>query len=159
MPSPCALCRNFLRQQTKHTKSRSHIVSSLIAATELLADQQDPADIRSLFSSQIRRDLWDEYISRLDTRSCRAHFFRKRHVRLEWVWSFDEEDWVLRLLNLVSGISQKASNYVFGLRHQQNKHLQEWSNRRFDIWPEQQSNGQWRVRELPTERAGSGGYA
>ena len=138
--------QNFLDHRDTHEIALA-IISSLIAATELLTDQQGPADIRSLFSSQIRRDLWDEYISRLDRRPT-APTSRKRHVRLEWVWSFDEEDWVLRLLNLVSESYKKPRLCIWAQTSAEHA-LQDWSNRRFDIWPEQQSNGQWRVRELP----------
>ena len=138
--------QNFLDNRDTHEIALA-IISSLIAATELLADQQDPADIRALFSSQIRRDLWDEYISRLDTRPA-SPTSRKRHVRLEWVWSFDEEDWVLRLLNLVSESYRKPKLCIWAQTSAEEA-LRDWGNRRFDIWPEQQANGQWRVRELP----------
>jgi hypothetical protein len=72
---------------------------------------------------------------------------RRRHVRLEWVWSFDEQDWALRLLNLVSESHRKPKLCIW-TQSSARQALQDWSNRRFDIWPEQQSNGQWRVREI-----------
>lgn len=139
--------QNFLDNRNTHEIALA-IISSLIAATELLADQQDPADIRALFSSQIRRDLWNEYISRLDTRPA-APTSRKRHVRLEWIWSFDEKDWMLRLLNLVSESHRKPYLCIWA-QSTAEQAIQDWSNRnrRFDIWPEPQSNGQWLVREL-----------
>lgn len=138
--------KNFLDHSNTHEIALA-IISSLIAATELLADQQDPAEIRALFSSQIRRDLWDEYIRRLDARPA-APTARKRHVRLEWVWSFDEEDWVLRLLNLVSDSHRKPQLCICA-KVSPEEALKDWANPRFDIWPEQQPNGQWRVREIP----------
>ncbi len=137
--------QNFLDNKNTHEIALA-IISSLVTATELLAEQQDPADIRALFSSQIRRDLWDEYIRRLDTRPV-ATVSRRRHVRLEWVWSFEEEDWILRLLNLVTASYSKPQLCIWA-QSSADQALQDWDNRRFDIWPEQQPNGQWRVREI-----------
>ena len=138
--------QNFLDNRNTH-EIALEIISSLIKATELLADQQDPAEIRALFSSQIRRDLWEEYVRRLDTRPA-SPSSRRRHVRPEWVWSFDEEDWVLRLLNLVSDSHRKPQLCICA-KVSPEEALKDWANPRFDIWPEQQPNGQWRVREIP----------
>lgn len=137
--------QTFLDNKNTHEIALA-IISSLVAATELLAEQQDPADIRALFSSQIRRELWDEYIRRLDTRPV-ATVSRRRHVRLEWVWSFEEEDWILRLLNLVTASYSKPQLCIWA-QSSADQALQDWDNRRFDIWPEQLPNGQWRVREI-----------
>ena len=137
--------QNFLDHRNTHEIALA-IVSSLIDATELLADQQDPADIRALFSSQIRRDLWDEYIRRSHERP-NVSRSSSRHVRLEWVWSCEEEDWVLRLLNLVTASYNKPQLCVWALFSAE-RALQNWDFTRIDIWPEQQPSGQWRVREI-----------
>ena len=137
--------QNFLDNRNTH-EIALEIISSLVTATELLADQEDRADIRALFSSQIRRDLWDEYITRLHDRPIVSTSSR-RHVRLEWIWSCEEEDWVLRLLNLVSASYSKPQLCIWAQTSAEEA-LQEWDNRRFEIWPEQQPNGQWRVREI-----------
>jgi len=68
-------------------------------------------------------------------------------VRLEWVWSCEEEDWVLRLLNLITESYRKPQLCIWAQTSEEQA-LQEWNNKRFDIWPEQQPSGQWRVREL-----------
>ena len=137
--------QNFLDNSNTHEIALA-IISSLAAATELLADQQDPADIRALFSSQIRRDLWDEYIRRLVERPVVSASSR-RHVRLEWVWSCEEEDWVLRLVNLVTESHSKPELCIWS-RASAEQALQDWDSRRLDIHPERQPNRQWRVREL-----------
>ena len=138
--------RNFLDHDDTHDIALA-IISSLIAATELLADQQDPAEIRELFSSQIRQNLWDEYIRHSDKKPV-VPTSSKRHVRLEWVWSCEEEEWVLRLRNLITESHRKPQLCIWAQTSAEQA-LQDWSNRRVDIWPEQQTNGQWRVREIP----------
>ena len=142
--------RNFLDNDDTHDIALE-IIEELTAATNQLMAQRDAGNIRERFSSQIQQDLWDEYVSELGNKIV-VSVSAQRPARLEWVWSFEEEDWVLRLRNLIAEAHQKPHTCVWSLATAE-KALQDWDSVSQDIWPEQQTNGQWRVREISMSAA------
>jgi len=121
------------------------IVNELVAASDLLASQQDVMEIKQLFPSLIQQELWDKFVEELEVEALES-LTPQRHVRLEWVWSFEYEDWVLRLLNLITESHEKPSLCVWS---QVKSKEALWNNDYQDeIWAELQPNRHWRIREV-----------
>lgn len=137
--------RNFLDNDDTH-EIALEIIEELIVATNQLMAQQEAEDIRERFSSQIQRDLWDEYVSELGNRVVVSTSVL-RLTRLEWVWSLEQEDWVLRLSNLITEAHEKPQTCVWSLATADTA-LHDWDAVSQEVWPEQRTDGQWRVREI-----------
>lgn len=136
--------RKFLVEDDTHDMA-VELVNELVSASDLLASQHDVMEIKQLFPSLIQRELWDKFVAELE-RETLVSVAPQRYVRLEWVWSFEYEDWVLRLLNLTTESHEKPALCVWS---QVTSEEALWNNDyQDDIWAEQQANGQWRVREV-----------
>ena len=128
--------RNFLDNDDTH-EIALEIIEELNTATNQLMAQQDAEDVRERFSSQIQRDLWDEYVGNKIIVSASV----QRPARLEWVWSVEQEDWVLRLSNLITEAHQKPQTCVWSQATVETA-LQDWDAVSQEIWPEQRADGQ-----------------
>lgn len=134
----------FLVEEETH-EIAVELISDFIAATDLLANHVDVIEIRELFPSLIHRELWDKFVAELERETLVAKT-PERNTRIEWVWSFEYEDWVLRVLNLTADAEKQPALYVWSSRSE-NEAI--WENYyQEDLWAEQQSNRKWRIREI-----------
>ena len=137
--------RNFLDNEDTH-EIALEIIEELNTATNQLMAHQEAVDVRERFSSQIQRDLWDEYVSELGN-TVVVSASVQRPARLEWVWFFEQADWVLRLSNLITEAQQKPHTCVWS-QATADTALQDWDPMSPELWPEERADGQWRVREI-----------
>ncbi|QPC80937.1 hypothetical protein G4Y79_14605 [Phototrophicus methaneseepsis] len=134
----------FLSEDDTHEIALD-LIRDLVAAVELLANHVDILEIRQLFPSLIHRELWDKLVAELQKESLVARP-TERSTKIEWVWSFELEDWVLRVVNLVTDTEKQPTFCVLSKFDAEDPI---WDHiYREDLWAEKQPNRKWRIREI-----------
>ena len=137
--------QTFLVSSDTHSVALD-IIQELCSAIDLLTEERDPDWIREHLPSLIHRELWDKVLAELSTKAL-ARPTRQRHIRLEWVWSCDYEDWMLRLRNLITEGHQRPIVCIWSMANEYEA-LDDSGGRREYISPELQPDGHWYQREI-----------
>lgn len=124
------------------------IIQELCDAIDLLAEGQEPERIKELLPSLIQRELWDKVCAELSAKDV-ARSKRQRHIRLEWIWSCDFEDWELRLRNLTAERHQRPTVCIWSVANE-HEALDDFAKlrRREPISPGPQADKRWYQREI-----------
>ncbi|MBK9746622.1 MAG: hypothetical protein IPO91_07535 [Chloroflexi bacterium] len=91
--------KQFIRaEETRETAY--HLIRQMKRAIDLFVQEGDSEAVRSELSSPIERELWDQIAHVLTQTVERRASTRQAQTRLEWVWSLEDDEMFLRLLNL-----------------------------------------------------------
>jgi len=151
--------KSFL-QDTETQQIAVEFIEELLTALELLKQknneyEHDNAEFIRLFSSPMHRQLWKELIAETIDSSNNTDGEQdviSRRTRLEWTWSFEEEDWVLRVVSFFSDSRHKPnlciwSKYQDGENARQELRSDSTYSKQ-QLFPEGNKRSGWLVREI-----------
>ena len=91
--------RTFMRSEETR-EAAAALTSRLVRAIELYLNGEDYQAVAALMVNPIEQSLWYEIGTALAEKTEREQIRRRPTPRLEWIWSLEEHELSLRLLNL-----------------------------------------------------------
>jgi hypothetical protein len=123
-----------------------HLIEELLLAYYQYLESEDPQFVYESLSSPIYQDIWEQLVPIiLDmAKDSVPRTSRTYKTRLEWAWSFDEDEWVLRFINLTTPAHKEPRFCIWSSQPASTAFRNNYAQH--DLWAER-IEGQWRVAE------------